>query len=155
TAALPPARLRRAAWSRYGRSKPASRRSSRSGRLLRLGGAGPVVVYLHHRHFTGFSKLLRDQIRELHCAQIFKDVLVQIGPQIVGYAFLVVLAVFLSTTLRSVDRLVHCDDNVRNGNLVGWVGQVVPATWAANACDERPAAQFAEQLFQVGQRYFL
>jgi hypothetical protein len=61
------------------------------------------------------------------------------------------VAVFLAAALGRIQRLVHGDDDVGHGDLVGAARQTVAAARAADRFDDL-AAQLAEQLLQVGQR---
>jgi hypothetical protein len=62
------------------------------------------------------------------------------------------VAVFLAAALGRIERLVHGDDDVGHGDLVGAARQAVAAARAADRFDDLVAAQLAEQLLQVGQR---
>jgi hypothetical protein len=64
---------------------------------------------------------------------------------------MVVMAVALAAALGGVESLVHGLDDVGHGNLRHGLGQAIAAARTPNAGHEMVAAQFAEQLLQIGQ----
>ena len=81
--------------------------------------------------------------------------LVQVGPQVVRHAALVVLAVLLAAALGCIERLVHCDDDFGHRDALHRLRQTVAAAGPAHAGHQLPAAQLAEQLLEVGERNML
>src|SRR5262249_35860767 len=53
------------------------------------------------------------------------------------------------------DRLVDRQDDLRYPCLARGARQAIAAAWTAYALDQAGPAQTGEQLFQIGQRYFL
>src|SRR5215831_13771615 len=95
------------------------------------------------------------QLLKRHRTQKTENVGVQIRPQLMRHATLVVLAVFLATALGCVDRLVDSGDDVGDGNAVRRTREVVAAAWAAHAFDQSVTAQLAKKLLQVRKRNLL
>src|SRR6266704_1391249 len=123
-------------------------RASRSGRDR---GFLAALVLKHIYRFLA-CRLLRDEVGELHRIQVFVHLVVQLRPQVVGHAALLVVAVFLAAALRRVERLVHRRDDVRDRYLFEIARELIAAARPANAVDQRVAPQLAEKLFQVRER---
>src|SRR5262245_33715458 len=107
---------------------------------------------LGHFHRLLARRLLRDEVGELHRVEVLVHLVVQRGPQVVRHAALLVLAVLLAATLRRVERLVDRGDDVGDRHLRKVARERVAAAGAANALDQRVAAQLAEQLLEIRKR---
>src|SRR3954467_5939579 len=94
----------------------------------------------------------RHQVGERHRREILVHLLVQRRPRAVPHATALLVAVLLAAALGGVERLVYRPDDVRDGNLLRSLSNVVATTWPADARHELRAAQLAEQLLQVGKR---
>src|SRR2546427_617388 len=70
-----------------------------------------AAFVLEHAHRVLARRLLRDEVGELHRIQVFVHLVVQLRPQVVGHAALLVVAVFLAAALRRVEE--NCHDEQR------------------------------------------
>src|SRR5206468_10321943 len=95
---------------------------------------------------------LTPETRKPHAGDESRDGAVQLLPQLVGHAALVVVAVLAPTALRRVDRLVHGANDVGHRDLGGVAGEMIPAARAAHALHELAAAQLAEELLEIRER---
>jgi Zn-dependent M28 family amino/carboxypeptidase len=66
-----------------------------------------------------------------------------------------IMTVLATTALGGIKLLVNSTNDVSNGNLIQGPGETVTTTRAAHAVDQLVAAQLAEQLLKIGQRYLL
>src|SRR6185437_2100835 len=99
--------------------------------------------------------LLLDQVRELHAGEEPVHGLVEIRPQVVGHAALVLVAVLAAAALRGIDALLDRADDVGDGDLARVAREVVAAARPANALDQLAPAQLPEQLLEVRERDLL
>jgi hypothetical protein len=65
------------------------------------------------------------------------------------------VAVFFAAAVGGVNGLVNRQNNVGHCNFGGFFGQGVAAAGAASGLDQLVTTQFAKQLFEVRQGYFL
>src|SRR5260370_12941846 len=70
-----------------------------------------AALVLTHAHRVLACRLLLDEVGKLHRIQVFEHLVVELRPQVVSHAALLVLAVFLPAALRRVQRLVHPPDH--------------------------------------------
>src|SRR5216683_2235617 len=94
----------------------------------------------------------RDELGELHRIQVLVHLVVELGPEVMGHAALLVVAVFLPAALRRVQRLVHRSDDVRDRHSFETTRERVASAGPANAVDQRVTPQLAEELFQIRER---
>src|SRR5712691_5330429 len=111
-----------------------------------------AAFVLKHAHRLLACRLLRDEVGELHRIQVFVHLVVELRPQVVGHAALLVVAVFLAAALRRVQRLVHRRDDVRDRYPFETARERVAAARPARAVDQRVTSQLAEELFQIRER---
>src|SRR3954453_11787105 len=135
--------------------RPAWSPSSR-GRWVAADSCGNLLLFLTRAeildHRDRLAALVRHQVGERHRREILVHLLVQRRPQVVRHATALLVAVLLAAALGGVERLVYRPDDVRDGNLLRSLSNVVATTWPADARHELRAAQLAEQLLQVGKR---
>src|SRR5882762_4805607 len=111
-----------------------------------------AAFILEHAHRFLASRLLRDEVGELHRIQVLVHLVVELGPEVMGHAALLVVAVFLAATLRRVERLVHRRDDVRDRYPFETARERVASAGPASAVDQRVAPQLAEKLLQIRER---
>src|SRR5258706_5361592 len=90
--------------------------------------------------------LLVDKDRELHAREKSDNGGVELFPQVVRHAALVLAAVLAAAGLRRVAGRFDGKDDVGDRNLARIARQVIAAPRTAHAFDERAAAELAEQL---------
>jgi hypothetical protein len=65
------------------------------------------------------------------------------------------MAVFFSAAVSGIDGFVNRQNNVGHRNFRGFFGQGIAAARAASGLDQLMTAEFAKQLLEVRQGYFL
>src|SRR5258706_13924084 len=90
--------------------------------------------------------LLVDKVRELHAGEKSENGGVELFPQVVRHAALVLAAVLAAAALRRVEGLFDGKDDVGDRNLARIARQVVAAPRTAHAFHDPAAAELAEQL---------
>ena len=108
---------------------------------------------MHLRHAA--LRLLVNELSERYRAKKTENMLVEIGPQIVSDAFVLIATVFPAAALRRVKRLVDRENDVGDRYPRHVLAEAIAAARAAHAVDQRAAAQLAEQLLEIRQRDFL
>ena len=100
--------------------------------------------------------LVVDQLLQGHRMQEIEHALVEVGPQLVRHAAACfALAILLAATAGGIQGFVHRQDDVGHRNLGSFTTQGVAAAGSAGGLDEVVTAQFAKELFQIGQRNLL
>ena len=102
-----------------------------------------------------FRTLLLDQLRKRDTRQVINDGGIQVFPKIVRHATAVAEAIIAAFALARIDRLFYGENNIGNSQLIERSAKVVAAARPTYAFNQTATAQFAEQLFQVGERNFL
>ncbi len=96
-----------------------------------------------------FLILLLDQIGQRDRIQIVEHPHIQIRPQIVRHAALVIVAIFLAPALRRIERLVDRKNDVRHRRLIHRPLKLIATARPARARHQPPPPQLAEQLLQI------
>src|SRR5258706_6679528 len=111
-----------------------------------------AALVLKHAHRVLACRLLLDEVGKLHRIQVFEHLVVELRPQVVSHAALLVLAVFLPAALRRVQRLGHLRDDVGDRYPFDMARERVAAARPADAVDQGVAPQLAEKLLQIRER---
>src|SRR4051794_28538402 len=94
-------------------------------------------------------------IGERDGAEIEMDLVAEFLPEIVGQAAALVAAAAgrgAGGAARRPDRLVDCQNDIRDARLAGREGEQIAAARAAHAAHQPALAQFGEELLEIGQR---
>src|SRR5712692_11410782 len=116
-----------------------------------------VVVRLGMRAHdgNGLGALALDEARERHAREEPVHRGVELFPQVVRHAALVLVAVLAAAALRGIERLLDRADDVRDRELRGVAREVITAAGTAHALDELAPAQLAEELLEIRERDLL
>src|SRR5690349_6041602 len=124
--------------------------ASSQGKGLAL-ARGLAVANEGHR----LGALLVHELRERDAGEEALHGAVELLPQIVRHAALVLVAVLAPAALCRVERLLDGKDDVRDRNPVRVAREMIAAARTAHALDERAPAQLAEELLEIRERDLL
>src|SRR5437764_7017748 len=110
-----------------------------------------VVLAVAHEG-NGFGVLALDELREGDAGEEAGDGRVELLPQVVRHATLVLEAVLAAGALRRIEWLLHGTDDVGDGDRARLAREVVATAGAAHARDELAAPQLAEELLEIRER---
>mmetsp|Transcript_16387 Transcript_16387/g.24577 ORF Transcript_16387/g.24577 Transcript_16387/m.24577 type:complete len:137 (-) Transcript_16387:196-606(-) len=108
-----------------------------------------LATILPIRNLANF--VFSHQIPEADLAQKLMNLIAQIRPEVVGQAFLAILAIAFIATPGSVQRFADGIDNFGDVQICRRTTEPVTTTGATNADNQFLAAETGEKLFQVGQ----
>ena len=92
-----------------------------------------------------------DKVSQADTAEKFVNLQAQIAPQVVGQTGVALMAITLALAFGCIDRFVHRIDHLGDLDTLHVARQLVAAAWTADAGHQIAAAQFGEELFEVGQ----
>ncbi|CAI8726165.1 ESAT-6 protein secretion system EspG family protein [Pseudomonas sp. IT-P171] len=92
-----------------------------------------------------------DKISQADTAQKLVNLQAQVAPQVVSQAGIALMAIALALALGRIDRFVYRIDHLGDLDALHVAGQLIATTGTADAGHQIAAAQFGEQLFEVGQ----
>ncbi|CAI8892464.1 ESAT-6 protein secretion system EspG family protein [Pseudomonas sp. IT-P100] len=92
-----------------------------------------------------------DKISQADTAQKLVNLQAQVAPQVVSQAGVALMAIALALALGRIDRFVYRIDHLGDLDALHVAGQLIAAAGTADAGHQIAAAQFGEQLFEVGQ----
>jgi hypothetical protein len=112
-----------------------------------------LLAVLTISHLPDF--VFAHQIPETDFTQELMNLVTEIRPEMVGKAFLAVLAVTFVTATRSIKGLTHSVDHFGHENLICGAAQAITATGATHTYHQFLPAQAREKLLQVRKGNFL
>jgi len=92
-----------------------------------------------------------DKVSQADTAEKFVNLQAQIAPQVVGQTGIALMAITLALAFGCIDRFVHRIDHLGDLDALHVAGQLVTTAWTTDAGHQIAAAQFGEELFEVGQ----
>ena len=92
-----------------------------------------------------------DKVSQADTAEKFVNLQAQIAPQVVGQTGVALMAITLALAFGGIDRFVHRIDHLGDLDTLHVARQLIAAAWTTDAGHQIAAAQFGEELFEVGQ----
>jgi len=92
-----------------------------------------------------------DKVSQADTAEKFVNLQAQIAPQVVGQTGVALMAITLALAFGGIDRFVHRIDHLSDLDTLHVARQLIAAAWTTDAGHQIAAAQFGEELLEVGQ----
>lgn len=92
-----------------------------------------------------------DKVSQADTAEKFVNLQAQIAPQVVGQAGVALMAITLALAFGGIDRFVNRIDHLSDLDTLHVARQLIAAARTTDAGHQIAAAQFGEELFEVGQ----